>query len=65
MLCEVYRYDSGLGPLAGYCESGYETASSIKYGDFIAWLTKYQFLEKCSVPWNRALSYVFFAIFCY
>jgi hypothetical protein len=39
-------------PVAISCERGNETSGSIKGGEFIDYLSNYQFLKKDSTPWS-------------
>jgi hypothetical protein len=37
--------DSGLGPIAGSCEHGIEASSSVKFFEFLKWLSNFWLLS--------------------
>jgi hypothetical protein len=51
--CGLDSSGSGQGPVAGSCEHGNQLSGSIKFWEFLEWLTDCWLLKKDSAPWNH------------
>jgi hypothetical protein len=50
--CGLDSYDTGKGPMVGFCEHGNEPLVAINCWGFLEWLSSYWILKKGPAPWS-------------